>query len=247
MLRVLGHSFAIILLTLISQLGGLAWGLAILFRRRLIAFVLIYAGLSCGAWGIAPYFGRVPIACHTSDNLRVQSWMYCVLNRTYVTPKMAEVLTHTADAMAEAYPGTQTLMLDGNFPFVTGFPLLPHLSHDDGEKADFAFYYAVAGEYQPGFTKSPLGYFAFEDGQTQCRKQWPSLRWDFRALQMFWPDAEVEWQRTRAVVAHLVKDPRVGKIFLEPHLVQRLGLMHPKVRFQGCRAARHDDHIHVQL
>ncbi|NNE79114.1 MAG: hypothetical protein HKN18_02480 [Silicimonas sp.] len=41
--------------------------------------------------------------------------------------------------------------------------------------------------------------------------------------------------------------PAGGKIFLEPHLADRLGVAGDKVRFQGCRAARHDDHIHIQL
>jgi hypothetical protein len=39
----------------------------------------------------------------------------------------------------------------------------------------------------------------------------------------------------------------VDKVFLEPHLTSSLGLAAPAVRFQGCRAARHDDHIHVQI
>jgi len=38
-----------------------------------------------------------------------------------------------------------------------------------------------------------------------------------------------------------------GKIFIEPHLVKRLKLASNKIRFQGCRAVRHDDHLHVQL
>jgi hypothetical protein len=39
----------------------------------------------------------------------------------------------------------------------------------------------------------------------------------------------------------------VAKIFVEPPLAAQLGLSDPKIRFQGCRAARHDDHIHIQL
>ena len=36
-------------------------------------------------------------------------------------------------------------------------------------------------------------------------------------------------------------------LLLEPHLKTRLKLeKYDKIRFQGCRAARHDDHIHVQ-
>ena len=60
-------------------------------------------------------------------------------------------------------------MLDGNFPFITGFPLLPHLSHDDGEKVDLAFYYADDTGYLRGATRAPIGYFAFEDGTSNCQ------------------------------------------------------------------------------
>jgi hypothetical protein len=37
------------------------------------------------------------------------------------------------------------------------------------------------------------------------------------------------------------------KIFIEPHLKNALGITDGHVRFQGCRAARHDDHVHIQV
>ena len=37
------------------------------------------------------------------------------------------------------------------------------------------------------------------------------------------------------------------RIFLEPHLVKKWGITGGVVGFQGCNAARHDDHIHLQL
>ena len=43
----------------------------------------------------------------------------------------------------------------------------------------------------------------------------------------------------------LLHDPGVQKILIEPHLKERLQLQSSKVRFQGSRAARHDDHVHV--
>ncbi len=54
--------------------------------------------------------------------------------------------------------------------------------------------------------------------------------------------------RTAALVRLLAADPRVRRIFIEPHLKARLGLTHlAKVRFAGCQAARHDDHIHIDF
>jgi murein endopeptidase len=66
-------------------------------------------------------------------------------------------------------------------------------------------------------------------------------------LQPYWPSWEIDEARTVKLIEVLAADSRVGKILLEPHLKDRLKLDHPKIRFQGCRAARHDDHIHMQL
>ena len=53
--------------------------------------------------------------------------------------------------------------------------------------------------------------------------------------------------RLRAALELLARDSRVTRVFLEPHLVRRLGASSPKLRFQGCGAARHDDHIHIEI
>jgi hypothetical protein len=149
--------------------------------------------------------------------------------------------------MAERHEGTVTIVLDGSFPFLDGFPMLPHLSHDDGEKIDFAFFYEKNGAYLPGATRSPIGFFAFEDGPTDCPSRRLTLRWDLDWLQPLWADYELDEERLRDLVQLLAEHSSIDKVLLEPHLTQRLGIRSAKVRFQGCRAARHDDHIHVQL
>ena len=40
---------------------------------------------------------------------------------------------------------------------------------------------------------------------------------------------------------------KVERIFIEPYLAARLGVSSDVLGFQGCRAARHDDHIHIQI
>ena len=246
-MRIAGHGAIVIVLTLLSQLGGIAWLLSLLTRWRITAFVGIYAALTVLALWLAPLTGRVPLSCGGDGPLRVQGWVYCALNRNYVTPTLADVLTDLAQDMDRSFPGTQTLVLDAGFPFVTGFPLMPHLSHDDGRKADIAFYYADGDRYLPGRTRSPVGYFAFTDGPTDCPPAFPTLRWSFPALQTLWPDWTPEPARMTEALKLLIADDRVGKILLEPHLQDRFGVAGGKVRFQGCRAARHDDHIHIQL
>ena len=55
-------------------------------------------------------------------------------------------------------------------------------------------------------------------------------------------------ERSKEMIRLFAQEKEVQKIFLEPHLKSRLGLNEfEKIRFQGCKAARHDDHIHVQL
>jgi len=247
LLRPLTHLVIAVILTALTQLGGIAWLVSRLTRRPLPAFAGLYLSLTLLATWIAPLTGRVPLSCSADGPLRVQSWLYCALNRNYVTPDMAALAGDLAAAMAAEHPGSLTLALDGSFPF-TGLPLLPHLSHDDGEKLDLAFYYRDAqGEYQPGLTRSPLGYFAFELGSESCPARWPTLRWDLAWLQPLWPAYQPDAPRMSSLLTLLATDSRVSKVFLEPHLVQSLGVTSPKFRFQGCRAARHDDHIHIEL
>ena len=238
---------AFVLLTVLTQIGGLALLVSLLFKKRLIAFICIYSAMAVLATWVAPLSGRTALKCWGGGALQVQSWFYCATNRNYVSTELEKVLTDAADVVDRAYPGTKTLVLDANFPFITGFPLLPHLSHDDGDKADLAFYYKDSDGYRGGETRSPVGYFAFEDGTTECPSDWPSLRWNFRSLQWLWPEYLIESNRTRVLISTLVADRRVGKVLLKPHLKSSLGLKAGKIRFQGCRAARHDDHIHVQL
>jgi hypothetical protein len=49
------------------------------------------------------------------------------------------------------------------------------------------------------------------------------------------------------MILWLKERPEVTKILLEDYLLERLGVDGGKVRFQGCFAARHDDHLHVEV
>ena len=167
------------------------------------------------------------------------------------------LLSELSNEIDRAFPGTTTLFLDANFPFLNGFPLLPHLSHGDGRKLDLAFYYADAdGRYLPAATRSPIGYWAFEqpsagDASSCAARSWLSLRWDLNFLQDKFPDRVLERRRTSAALQWLLSEGlrfKVDRIFIEPYLVARLGVQaSPALGFQGCRAARHDDHIHIQI
>lgn len=253
MLRGLWHGLVVVLLTLLTQLGGLAWLLALgLARGRLLVFLMwflaSYAGLSAAARILAPEFGREAVGCWPgTDSGVVAPPLFCALNRTYATPELAALLRDLAKDMAERHPGTRVHLLDAGFPFGDGFPLLPHLSHDDGEKADLAFW------YEGGGLRSPIGYWAFETplngAPLPCADTAGlTLRWDMQWFQVFVRDLPLDEARTATAINWLTEHlPRGGKILIEPHLAARLGVEGGPVRFQGCRAARHDDHIHIQL
>jgi hypothetical protein len=100
-------------------------------------------------------------------------------------------------------------------------------------------------------TPSPIGYWAYEKPQPDeiqpCQGQPSWLRWDFEWLQPFFVAVEADPERTGALLAQLIAAPEIQKILLEPHLKIRFRAESSKVRFQGCHAARHDDHIHLQI
>lgn len=252
MLRVLWHTLLVVLLTVFTQLGGIAWLLALLLSRYragtfLALFILIYGGFWMGARIAAPELGRVAVPCIDPGpgHASALSPLFCAMNRTYLTLDAAAVAEDLADRMESRFPGTRTRVLDAGFPFLDGFPLVPHLSHDDGNKFDLALW------YEGGGTRSPIGYFAFEEPRPNdpqpCNTS-GALRWDLDWLQPYFPDIPLDEIRTAEALRWLSGNlPPDGKVFIEPHLAQRLGVEGPNIRFQGCAAARHDDHIHVQL
>lgn len=244
----LRHVVIFTALTVLTQIGGLAWLGALVFRRRLLALALCYGALWALAVVTAPVFGRVPLHCGGDGPLRMHSVIYCATARNYMSPELLNTLEDVAAEVARQHPGAVVQVLDANFPFLDGFPLLPHLSHDDGDKVDLALFYSAGGQSLGRRTPSPIGYFHFPEAPTGCpRGVWPTMRWDMGWLQPLWPEVQIDDARTAALMRVLTDHPSVGKIFLEPWLRDGMGLAHPKIRFQGCRAARHDDHIHMQL
>ena len=76
--------------------------------------------------------------------------------------------------------------------------------------------------------------------------------WQYNLLQRIVPQKnkhrfEFDRKRTKRLVNLFAEQEEIGMIFIEPHLKARLGLSTNKIRFHGCQAVRHDDHMHVQL
>lgn len=260
-------------LTVLTQIGGLVYvinfstygfinhriGKAWLRRGcKLFTFILLY---SVATFLIVPVlakpFGRVRLPLSTSNNLRPLTFLTCLLNRNYVRKELRAAALQVAADMNKTYPGTVVNYLDANFPFFNGFPLFPHLSHNDGRKLDLAFCYKDRQSMQEtNATPSPIGYGICEE-PTETEKNTAAYcaengYWQYSFLKKVMPQASKNDflfypQKTKALIELFAVDSRIGKIFIEPHLKTRLQITSDKIRFHGCRAVRHDDHIHVQL
>ncbi|MCB0395197.1 MAG: hypothetical protein KDD36_01005 [Flavobacteriales bacterium] len=205
---------------------------------------------------LAVRLGRVPLPLFGNNNLKPLTLFTCLLNRHYVKPELRASLERVADQLQKQYPGTSISYLDANFPFINKFPLFPHLSHNDGKKVDLAFFYTQKGIELNGVCPSPIGYGVYEgparnefDQPSVCAAQ--GYR-QYGLLEKLVPQSKkgqmpFDSARTRTLVNMLAGEPFIGKIFIEPHLKTRLNLHSTKIRFHGCQAVRHDDHVHVQL
>lgn len=257
------HGIAILVLTIVTQIGGVIYLSVLVIKKNFKLSRLSALGVFLCAYLlttllilplIAPIFGRtaLPIA----GNLRPLSFITCLLNRHYVDLQLREQMKMVSDQMNTKYDGTITNYLDANFPFYDGFPLFPHLSHNDGKKLDLAFYYkeqSLPSNSAPSF----IGYGIYEapkgketDYPNKCRQ---NGYWQYGILSSVIPqwnkdDFQLDVERTRELIKLLAEDHRTSKIFIEPHLKQRWKLTNYRnIRFHGCQAVRHDDHIHTQI
>jgi hypothetical protein len=195
--------------------------------------------------------GLVPLPCRGTP-LHPVAQVYCGGHRHYVTPDARDALIEAAAGLARAFPGSSVQFMEASWPSALR-PMPPHFSHGDGREVDLALFYEDRdGRPRPGppiLSGQPNGpgYGAYEPPQREADRVCVGVR---RGQPD--PAADRSWRldeaRTRDLIRRLVADPRVRRVFLEPHLKARLGFARePKVRFAGCAAARHDDHIHVDF
>lgn len=261
--KIISHLLCILVLTILTQIGGVMYLLTLLIiskkksRYKLKrAFLFTFLYLTCTFFivpSIAPLFGRIKI--EDNDKVKAHNFLTIFCNRNYVTPKMHAVLKDVSSRINKEFPTIKLIYLDANFPFFDGFPLLPHLSHNDGKKIDISFIYADKNG-PTNFKPSATGYGIFETplkgelNQTQVCKQKGFWQYDFTkyaTLGSYHKNLKFSTDGTRKLIVKILENKNVHKVFIEPHLKNRLSLQHSKIRFHGCRAVRHDDHIHFQI
>lgn len=263
----------VVLLTVVTQVGGVVFLISVLtyrfidrifpapwiqFMMKMISFVIVYLIFTFAIVPpIAKLFGRVPLPVIKNGGLQPANILTCILNRHYVRVQLKEVVGDVSKEMSRKFPGATVNYLDANFPFINGFPLMPHLSHSDGKKLDLSFQYndsqtgkisnSVPSFIGYGICEEPMK--GEEDKPADCRRKG---YWQYSLLKEVVPQGNKEKytlddERTSELVNSLASHGAIGKIFLEPHLKTRLNLSSSRIRFHGCQAVRHDDHIHVQL
>ena len=256
-LKLIGHIVIIILLTALTQVGGLIWLITILIslitkKRKRIVFPFLY--LVCNLLIVPPiasFFGREKLPWF-DNKLKPRNWFYPLSFRNYVHPELKNELANSAEALASS--GITLTYLDANFPFLNGFPMLPHLSHNDGKKIDIAFLY-VDKLGQPTNKKpstSGYGVYAESDKNYTCKSCINKGYWQYDITKYVTfgtiNDLALDKEKTTILIQQLLSISSAEKIFIEPHLKQSLGFnKSSKIRFHGCQAVRHDDHIHYQI
>lgn len=266
----------VVFLTLLTEVGGLIFLLLYLairwfvsrwdipqlehFWLRQLTLTICFLGIYTLTifWIIPPLArlnGKVPLPLE-HPYLRPAHGFYAWCNRHYVTPNLRNVLEESATQFARQFIGGQVFFLDAGFPFGK-VPLPPHLTHR-GTQVDLSFCYADALTGKAVNRRpSVSGYGVFESphsGEPKtcdfCKERGYSL-YDFSKYLTFGSNPKayrIDEARSKALLQIFVKNPKISKILIEPHLEQRWGLTSfGKVRFHGCQAARHDDHFHVEV
>ena len=251
------HIIFIILLTIFTQVGGIIWiatliiSIKLKYKKRYLFIGLYFLFNLLIIPPIANYFGRVPLP-YFSENLKPKNIIYPLLFRNYVRPELKVLLENSAKTVKTLHK-FQLTYLDASFPFYNGFPLLPHLSHNDGKKVDVSFMYKTKGGESTNKKPSLSGYGAFVSTKNPtCSDCLDKGYWQYDYTKYFtlcnFNDLDFDENRTKIIVKELVSQPKIQKLFIEPYLKTQMGLSDfDKIRFQGCRAVRHDDHIHLQI
>ncbi|WP_296379488.1 hypothetical protein [Winogradskyella sp.] len=256
LIKLFGHILFIVILSVVTQIGGLIWLIAVLIsikikKQKRIVFPLLYLIFNLLLVPpIASFFGRERLPVF-HNYIKPINWFYPLTFRNYVKPELKKSLLKSSIDLAHL--DIRITYLDANFPFFDGFPLLPHLSHDDGKKIDISFAYKDIKGNRTDKKPSISGYGAYVYSTNltslECIKKgyW---QYDFTKHLTFGIQSKLNFdtENTKTLIQGLLYNSKIDKVFLEPYLKKELGLSnYKKIRFHGCQAVRHDDHIHLQI
>ncbi|MEN8900203.1 MAG: hypothetical protein ABF247_02765, partial [Nonlabens sp.] len=233
--KIFTHILIVILLTLTTQVGGLIWVVVFSFfkcrksawnkRKRLLSFSIVY--ILCITFIVpilAPLNHRKALPVF-EDYIQPHNLGYVLLCRNYVHDNLYYNLLDAAQVFETNY-NIPVTYLDAGFPFIDGFPLLPHLSHNDGRKIDLAFIYQDASGKTTSENPSLLGYGVYEvpkNGEVnQPQKCKDADYWQYDYAKHLGVNTdkslEINPDHTRHLIEHLILKTQASKVFIEPHL-----------------------------
>jgi hypothetical protein len=121
-LKTLCHLLLFLLLTILTQIGGLVYLLALVLypflssklsksiTRITVKLSVLVALYTLATFVLVPMlakpFGRVPLPVSEEANLKPLTFLTPFLNRHYVRPELKEVAWVAANRMNERFPGT---------------------------------------------------------------------------------------------------------------------------------------------
>lgn len=261
-------------LTVLTQVGGVIYillkplGLYIKrkennwkgFALRMTMYFGIYLFLSTTLVPkLAKRYNRVPLPLFSSEAapLKPARYFFWIANRHYVRRELKDLIVDVSNKINTKYANLEIQYLDANFPLFKYFPLLPHKSHNDGRRLDICFLYKTKTGEKINAAPGVLGYGHCEQPKKgevnypeRCRKKgYRIYSMLFYLTKYFRTDAySFDMEANRFLLQEITKQRKVRKVFIEPHLKTRLKLgQEDKIRFHGCGAVRHDDHIHLEL
>lgn len=194
----------------------------------------------------------------TENNIGPRNILTVIFNRHYVRPELKAITFNVASEMGQKYPGLKINYFDAGHPFYKGYPLIPHLSHNDGKKLDLGFVY---NESKTGIlsqnTPSLIGYGISEepimgeyDRPAYCDKN--PANWMYSFMKRIYPQGvkanyTFNPEINKSLIQSFAKEKNIQRILLEPHLKKRLRLNSAKIIQVQCGSVRHDDHFHIQI
>jgi len=272
-LRAIGITLLFVVLTILSQVGGIILLLWLLIynvikkrfsktwlRRsvNLVGFVVFYIFFILAI--IPPLAGlqdRVPLPLSKSGSLAPVSYWTAIFCRNYVKSQGRDRLEKIAAGFASKHSNLKVKYMDCNYPFKIGVfgdaiilvGLVPHISHD-GTKADIAFIYDDASRKPSNLTPTSIGYGSSVDPLKNesctpciCDKK----NWKYSLLYRNMPKSNYELNiPLNKELLSTFRRELTGQILIEKHLQQRFGLGRGFGE-AGCHSVRHDDHFHVTL
>jgi hypothetical protein len=275
-LNILGIILLFVLLTTLSQVGGLIlllWLLLYQFFKKRFKNAWVRRGVHVGGFVVFYLFfmfviipplariqDRVPLPMSKSGALVPVTYWTAIFGRNYIKSEGRARLETIAEAYVKKHPDLKVKYMDCNYPFrinITGKKnvwilegLLPHITHD-GTKADIALVYNDINGQSSNLTPTAFGYGSSVDPLptetcTPCACE-NSGYWQYSFMYRNLPRTEYPLNiKVSADLIRIFDRHLTDKIFLEKHLQQRFKL-HGNYAQAGCHSVRHDDHFHVTL